>query len=67
MANLQRESAGSAKQVQWEIDLTSPIASTLIAVFLGANEAVVYAPGRVVNSMTGAFRGEGKTDDRDAG
>jgi transposase len=31
-----------------------------------AIEAVVYVPGRVVNAMTSAFRGEGKTDAKDA-
>jgi transposase len=56
----------SAEQVQWAVDLTSPIASMLITVLLAADEAVVYVPGRVVNTMTSAFRGEGKTDAKDA-
>ena len=56
----------SAEQVQWAIDLTSPIASMLTTVLLAADEAVVYVPGRVVNTMTSAFRGEGKTDAKDA-
>ena len=56
----------AAERVHWAIDLTSPIASMLITVLLAAKEAVVYVPGRVVNSMTGAFRGEGKTDAKDA-
>jgi transposase len=53
-------------RVQWAIDLTSPIASMLITVLLAADEAVVYVPGRVVNTTTNAFRGEGKTDAKDA-
>jgi transposase len=56
----------TAERVQWAIDLTSPIASMLITVLLAADEAVVYVPGRVVNTMTNAFRGEGKTDAKDA-
>lgn len=56
----------SAEDVHWAIDLTSPIASMLITVLLAASEPVVYVPGRVVNTMTGAFRGEGKTDAKDA-
>jgi transposase len=56
----------SAEQVRWAIDLTSPIAAMLMTVLLAADEAVVYVPGRVVNTMTGAFRGEGKTDAKDA-
>jgi hypothetical protein len=34
----------SAEQVQWAVDLTSPIASMLITVLLAADEAVVYVP-----------------------
>jgi transposase len=56
----------TAERVQWAIDLTSPIASMLITVLLAANEAVAYVPGRVVNTMTNAFPGEGKTDAKDA-
>jgi transposase len=56
----------SAEQVRGAVDLTSPIASMLITVLLAAGESVVYVPGRVVNTMTGAFRGEGKTDAKDA-
>jgi transposase len=56
----------TAAQVQWAIDLTSPLALMLITVLLGAEQPVVYVPGRVVNTMTGAFRGEGKTDAKDA-
>ena len=56
----------SVDQVRWAIDLTSPMALMLITVLLGAGQAVVYVPGRVVNTMTGAFRGEGKTDAKDA-
>jgi hypothetical protein len=53
--------------VQWAIDLTSPIASMLITVLLAADEAVVYVPGRVVNTMTSAFRGEGRPMPRTPG
>ena len=56
----------SAVQVRWAVDLTSPMALMLITVLLGAEQMVVYVPGRVVNTMTHAFRGEGKTDAKDA-
>ncbi|MGO9154413.1 IS110 family transposase [Mycobacterium sp.] len=56
----------TAERVQWAIDLTSPMALMLITVLLAADESVVYVPGRVVSTMTGAFRGEGKTDAKDA-
>ncbi|HWF30084.1 MAG TPA: IS110 family transposase [Mycobacterium sp.] len=50
----------------WAIDLTSPPAALLIATLLGAQAAVVYVPGRTVNTMSHTFRGEGKTDAKDA-
>jgi transposase len=56
----------TAEQVRWAIDLTSPLALMLITVLLGAEQSVVYVPGRVVNTMTQGFRGEGKTDAKDA-
>uniref|UniRef100_UPI0007A738A8 IS110 family transposase n=1 Tax=Nocardia fusca TaxID=941183 RepID=UPI0007A738A8 len=56
----------AADRVRWAIDLTSPMALLLITVLLGADQAVTYVPGRVVNTMTHGFRGEGKTDAKDA-
>ena len=50
----------------WAIDLISPLAALLITVLLQAGERVVYVPGRTVATMTGVFRGEGKTDAKDA-
>jgi hypothetical protein len=49
-----------AEHVWWAIDLTSPLALMLITVLLGAGQSVVYVPGRIVNTMTGAFRGREK-------
>ncbi|QIS23585.1 IS110 family transposase [Nocardia terpenica] len=56
----------AATRVQWAMDLTSPMALMLITVLLTAEQVVTYVPGRVVNTMTGGFRGEGKTDSKDA-
>ncbi|WP_039803650.1 IS110 family transposase [Nocardia araoensis] len=53
-------------EVQWAIDLISPLAALLITVLLTAGESVAYVPGRVVATMTGILRGEGKTDAKDA-
>lgn len=55
-----------AERVQWAIDLTSPLALMLVTALLGIDQPVVYVPGRVVSTMTGTFRGEGKTDAKDA-
>ncbi|MEV0363038.1 IS110 family transposase [Nocardia fusca] len=56
----------AADHVRWAIDLTSPLALLLITALLPADQTVTYVPGRVVASMTGSFRGEGKTDAKDA-
>ena len=53
-------------QVRWAIDLTSPMALLLINVLFAATQAVTHVPGRVVDTMTHGFRGEGKTDAKDA-
>lgn len=58
--------AKSAQQVQWAVDLTSPMALLLITVLLTAGQDVIYVPGQVTNSMARGFRGEGKTDAKDA-
>lgn len=56
----------TAPRVRWAVDLTSPLALLLISVLLAAEQTVTYVPGRVVNTMTAGFRGEGKTDAKDA-
>lgn len=38
----------------------------MLAVLFSTHQRVVYVPGRVVNRMNGVFRGEAKTDARDA-
>lgn len=53
-------------EVRWAIDLTSNAAALLIAVLIAGGQQVVYVPGRVVNRMTGVFRGEAKSDAKDA-
>jgi transposase len=61
------ERAGQAGgEVRWAIDLTSNAAALLMAVLVATGQQVVYVPGRVVNRMTGAFRGEAKSDAKDA-
>jgi transposase len=45
-------------------DLLSSIVAA--GVLVSGGQQVVYVPGRVVNRMSGAFAGEGKTDAKDA-
>lgn len=56
----------AATEVRWAIDLTSNAAALLVAVLIAAGQQVVYVPGRVVNRMGGVFRGEAKSDAKDA-
>jgi transposase len=58
--------AATASEVRWAIDLTSNAAALLVAVLIATGQPVVYVPGRVVNRMTGVFRGEAKSDAKDA-
>ena len=61
------ERAGqSAAEVRWAIDLTSSAAALLMAVLAAAGQQVVYVPGRVAHRMAGVFRGEAKSDAKDA-
>ncbi|MFJ6672042.1 IS110 family transposase [Actinosynnema sp. NPDC091369] len=56
----------TASQPCWAVDLTSANAALLPALLITTGQRVVYVPGTVVNRMSGAFAGEGKTDARDA-
>lgn len=56
----------SGSDVRWAVDLTCAAASLLLAVLISGDQQVVYVPGRVVNRMSGAFAGEGKSDAKDA-
>jgi transposase len=56
----------TAGEVRWAVDLVSPPAALLLAILLSRGQKVVYVPGRVVHGMAGVFRGEGKTDAKDA-
>lgn len=73
VANAQRpiedlvaRAAGSGAEVRWAVDLVSPAAALLLAILLTSGQKVVYVPGRVVHGMAQVFRGEGKTDAKDA-
>ncbi|MCD0486280.1 IS110 family transposase [Streptacidiphilus sp. ASG 303] len=55
-----------ADQVRWGIDLTGTASALLLALLAAHGQQPVYVPGRTVNRMSGAYRGEAKTDARDA-
>src|SRR5262249_2634725 len=50
----------------WGIDLLGSETALLRAMLAVAGQATVYVPGRTVKAMSGAFRGEAKTDAPDA-
>lgn len=55
-----------AKEVTWAIDLADGPAALAITLLLGRDQRVLYLPGVAVNRIAGAYRGEGKTDAKDA-
>jgi transposase len=52
--------------VQWAIDLNSGGAALLITLLLDDDQDLLYIPGRTVHHASAAYRGDGKTDAKDA-
>ena len=52
--------------VQWAIDLNSGGAALLITLLLDDGQDLFYIPGRTVHHASAAYRGDGKTDAKDA-
>ena len=55
-----------AEQVVWAVDVTGTMSALLLALLAAHGQRVRYVPGRTVNQMSVAYRGEAKTDARDA-
>ncbi|MFE9381045.1 IS110 family transposase, partial [Streptomyces sp. NPDC006855] len=53
-------------EVHWAVDISGTSSALLLALLAAHGQRAVYVPGRTVNRMSGAYRGEGKTDARDA-
>lgn len=73
VANDQREIArvvgevgNLAGRLVWTVDLTTAEAALLLAVLFSGGQTVRYLSGRAVNQAAASYRGEGKTDARDA-
>lgn len=60
------ESIGEGTAASWALDMTGGEPALLIALLVQAGQELVYVPGRVVNRAAEGYRGEGKTDARDA-
>ncbi|MEV5877729.1 IS110 family transposase, partial [Streptomyces sp. NPDC052101] len=55
-----------AEEVSWAVDISGRSSALLLALLAAHGQQAVYVPGRTVNRMAGAYRGEAKTDARDA-
>src|SRR3954471_2783874 len=55
-----------AEQMTWAVDITGTMSGLLLALLAAHDQPVKYVPGRTVNQMSVAYRGEAKTDARDA-
>ncbi|MER5699305.1 IS110 family transposase [Streptomyces mirabilis] len=55
-----------ADEVHWAVDISSRSSALLLALLTAHGQQPVYVPGRTVNRMAGAYRGEAKTDARNA-
>lgn len=54
------------KPVTWAIDLNAGGAALMIALLTSHEQHVLYIPGRTVHHASGSYRGDGKTDAKDA-
>ena len=55
-----------ADQVVWAVDIVGAPSALILALLARAGRPVFYASGRVVNTMSAGYIGEGKTDAKDA-
>lgn len=55
-----------ADEIRWAADISGRAFVLVLALLVAHGQNVVYVPGRTVNRMSGAYRGEGKTDAKDA-
>lgn len=52
--------------VRWAIDLNAGGAALLMALLVAHGQELVYMPGRVIHYAAATYRGDGKTDAKDA-
>jgi hypothetical protein len=55
-----------ACEITWAIDLVDGPAALLMALLLQSGQRLLYLPGIAVNRATSGYRGEGKSDSKDA-
>lgn len=52
--------------IRWAVDLNAGGAALLIALLVEHEQELIYIPGRTVHHASAAYRGDGKTDAKDA-
>jgi len=57
---------GLAARVVWAVDIIGAPSALVLALLNQSGQQVRYASGRVVNTMSAGYTGEGKTDAKDA-
>jgi transposase len=57
---------GTAEEVTWAVDMIAGGAALLLALLAARGQQVLYISGTMVNRASDGYRGEGKTDARDA-
>jgi transposase len=63
---LRAVSALTDDEVTWAIDMTGGEPALLLTMLVAHGQPVLHIPGRTVNRASDGYRGEGKTDARDA-
>jgi transposase len=66
LLNLIAEVTSLGEPVAWAIDIADGGGSLVIALLVNHGQKLFYVPGRVVHSASAMYRGDGKTDARDA-
>lgn len=56
----------AADQVKWAVDLRGKTATLLLVLLAAHGQHITYVPGRSVSRAAEGYRGEGKTDAKDA-
>jgi transposase len=54
------------EEITWAIDLNAGGAALLITLLIAVEQRLLYIPGRTVYHASGSYRGDGKTDAKDA-
>jgi transposase len=66
LLTLAADVAALGNDVTWAVDVVDGGAALVLAILLAHDQTVLYLSGRAVHRASGGYRGEGKSDARDA-